>query len=245
MLDYTAIALSRLTGQFENSPKLRAMLEGIVAPLEALESDIDALIADRWIDTAEGIQLDGCGYIVGEKREGRSDDDYRKAIKFRVFANTSKGTPADLIYGLKALTDPTDTQYLESYPATAIVWTDGFFVPSDTQAEIQTLAPAAVATVPVCVSFATSPLRCERGAPPGELFVNGGNSYLTANGSDVIVNVGSNVTVGVSGLGGVAPADFVVGSEQLLELSDGSILVVHSANDQTIFGNDYLTGVYQ
>lgn len=245
MLDYTAIALSRLTGQFETSTKLRAMLEGIVEPLEALEGDIDALIADRWIDTAEGIQLDGCGYIVGEPREGRNDDDYRKAIKFRVFANTSKGTPADLIQGLRALTDPTDSQYLEAYPATAIVWTDGFFVPQDTQAEIQTLAPAAISTVPVCLSFATSPLRCERGAPPAELFVNGGNDYLTANGSDIIVNLGSIGSVGESALGGIAPADFSVGTGQLLELSNGAILVVHSQNHQALLGHDYLTGVYQ
>lgn len=59
MLDYAAIALPRLTGQFDNSPKLRALLAAIVGPLTVLETDADALIAERWIDTAVGVQLDG------------------------------------------------------------------------------------------------------------------------------------------------------------------------------------------
>jgi hypothetical protein len=244
MFDYAAIALSRLTGQFESSVKLRSMLEAIVSSLAGLEQDIDALVLERWIDTAEGVQLDGCGYIVGEKRAGRNDDDYRQGIKFRVFANTSKGTPDDLIRGLKVLTDPSDSQYLESFPATALLWTDGFFVPKDAQKEIQTLAPAGIATVPVCLSFATAPLRCERGSPLGELFVNGDTSHMTANGADIILSLGSGAISGESSLGGTAPADMIIG-EHLLELANGDILVVHSANNQKIFGNNFMTGVYQ
>ena len=112
MLDYVSIALPRLTGQFANSPKLNAIMAAIVAPLTTLENDADSLNTNRWIDTAIGAQLDGCGYIVGEAREGRDDEAYREAIKYRVFVNVSNATPTDLIRGLKFLTKPTDCQYI-------------------------------------------------------------------------------------------------------------------------------------
>ena len=149
MLDYASIAVARLTGQFQNSPKLKALMAAIVGPLTTLETDADAVIADRWIDTAFGKQLDGCGAIVGEARQGRGDDAYRVAIKFRVFVNISKGTPTDLIRGLKFLTDPTDCQYLEAYPATSLLFTNGFFVDYKIQAAMQDLSPAGISAVPV------------------------------------------------------------------------------------------------
>ena len=191
MLDYAAIAVPRLTGQFEGSPKLRAIVAAIVSQLTTLESVADSLMSDRWIDTAIGKQLDGCGHIVGELRQGRDDDAYRAAIKFRVFVNISKGTPTDLIRGLKFLTDPTDCQHLEAYPATSLLFTNGFFVDSKIQSTMQDMAPAAISIVPVAVSFADRPFRFSKSPPPGELFVNNATSYLTANGSDIQVSQGA------------------------------------------------------
>lgn len=124
--DYADKFVPNLTGQFDNSPKLRAMVSAVLSVLTQLENEADELVANRWIDTAVGTQLDGCGYIVGEARQGRNDDAYRAAIKFRVFANVSKATPGDLVKGLKFLTDPTDCQYLEVYPATAILFSNGY-----------------------------------------------------------------------------------------------------------------------
>ncbi len=43
------------------------------------------------IDQATGVQLDIIGREVGEKRQGRDDPTYRKAIKVRIKANTSGG----------------------------------------------------------------------------------------------------------------------------------------------------------
>ena len=74
MFDYETTAVPRLTGQFEGSPKLRAIVAAIVSQLTTLENVADSLMSDRWIDTAIGAQLDGCGYIVGEQRSGRDDD---------------------------------------------------------------------------------------------------------------------------------------------------------------------------
>lgn len=244
-MDYATIAQSRLTGQFENSPKLKAIVAAIVDPLRVLEEFTDEIGTKRWIDTAEGKQLDGCGYIVGELRRGRNDDDYRKAIKFRVFVNISKATPTDLIRGLKFLTDPTDCQYIEMYPATAILFTNGYFVPQDIKLQMQDLAPAAISDVPVCVSYAYEPFRFNKEPPPAELFVNNGSDYLTANGSDVQVSTTATATDGAV-FGGVVPSELATGTDDVyLDINGVYTLAVYNPNTAKTIGHDYLTGVYQ
>jgi hypothetical protein len=242
-MSLVADAVSRLAGQFANSPKLQALLSAIVGPLDGVLSTTDSLKTERWIDTAIGTQLDGCGAIVGELRAGRDDDAYRAAIKFRVFVNVSQGTPGALINGLQYLIDSDDKQYMEVYPATAILFADGFNVPSIIHTQMQDLAPAALSEVPVLVSYTELPFRFSRSLPDGELFVNSGNSYLTANGSDITVSANSNSAIGPT-LGGIAPAELSA-NEQLIDVN-GSILVIHAENYQTIMESGYhLTGVYQ
>jgi hypothetical protein len=242
MFDYATLAVSRLTGQFENSPKIKALMAAIVGPLTTLEDNADSLISDRWIDTAIGKQLDGCGYIVGEARQGRTDDAYRTAIKFRVFVNISKGTPTNLIRGLKFLTDPTDCQYLEAYPATTLLFTNGFFVDEKIQLAMQDLSPAAISDIPVAVSFADKPFRFSREPAPGELFVNDAQDYLTADGSDIQVT-SSAIATGASTFGGVVPAELDVGIGYLDV--GGPTLAVYNPNTLTTIGHDNLTGVFQ
>lgn len=242
MLDYSAKAIPRLAGQFQNSPKLQALMAAIVGPLTVVETDADALIAERWINTSVGTQLDGCGNIVGETRQGRSDDAYRIAIKFRVFVNMSNGVPKDMIAGLKFLTDPTDCQYLEAYPATALLFTNGFFVDSTIHPSMQDLAPVAISAVPVAVSFMDVPFRFAREPVPGELFVNSGQDYLDANGSDILVGQ-SALSSTASTFGGIVPAELDVGIGYLDV--GGPTLAVYNPNTLTTLGHHNLTGVFQ
>lgn len=239
-MDYSTIAVSRLAGQFENSPKLKALISQVVAPLANAEADANELKSERWIDTAIGAQLDGCGNIVGELRQGRSDDEYRSAIKFRVFVNVSQGRASDLIKALSYLTSPTDAQYLETYPATTLLFTNGLFVKSSIQAAMQDLAPAGISTIPVAVSYAAKPFRFAREHIPGELFVN--DQYLTADGSDLQVSHGA-VTVGNSTLGGCVPSELDVGIGYL-DLG-GPTLAVYDPNTTEALGQYHLTGVFQ
>lgn len=157
--DHTSLALSRLASQFDNSPKLRALLAAIVGPLHTIESDADDLREKRWIDTAQGAQLDGLGAIVGEPREGRSDEDYREAIRFRVFINVSKGTPPDVIRALGYITKSDDVQYMESWPATVMLYCDGHHAGKLIPGVMQDLLPASVSDVDIAVSFGEEALR--------------------------------------------------------------------------------------
>lgn len=242
MLDYEAIAKDRLSGQFSDSPKLNAVMAAIVAPLGMAENDADTLVTARWIETAEGAQLDGVGSIVGEMRLGRDDATYREAIKFRIFVNTSGATRSDLISALHFLTAPTDAQYQDSYPATALLFTNGFFVNRTIQPAMQDLAPVGLSVVPVAVSFADLPLRFGKTTPLGELFVNGTDDYLTANGADIQVTNAAAQSTGAT-LGGVVPAELDVGGFYLDV--GGPTLAIYSPEHLNTIGHYNLTGVFQ
>jgi len=245
MMDYETQAVSRLTGQFQDSPKIKAMLAAIVSGFSKIESTLDQMKTERWVDSAIGAQLDGAGYIVGETRQGRDDDAYREAIRFRIFINISKGTPTDVIKGLKYITKPSDTQYFEQYPATIILFTNGAAVNHTINDVMQDISPAAISDVSVAVSYLSTPFRFARSPIPAELFVNGNQDYLEVDGSDLQVTTETNQTrITGATFGGICPAELSVNGEWL-ELSDGSYLAVHSPNHQVTIGQYNLTGVFQ
>lgn len=245
MMDYAAIAVPRLTGQFGESPNLQGFVGAIVAPLTDIETQFDALKNDRWIASAYGAQLDGAGSIVGEARFGRTDTAYRNAIRFRVFINTSKGSPTDIIRGVKYLTAPTDTQYIEAFPATALVFTNGLFVDYTIQAAIQEITPAAVSTVPVMVSFASPVFRFGSISNLADFFVNQGgpSQYLGVNGGSLQVTGSNTAPSGTAGLGGVVPAELDIGGFALDV--EGSELVVYDPDSTLLIGRYKLAGVFQ
>lgn len=243
MTDLIVTALSRLTNQFSEKPKLRAMVQAMIQPLQDALADIEELRTERWPSTAIGAQLDGVGHIVGEPRNGRGDDEYRAAIMFRVFVNTSEATPADLIQGLRTLTQADEIQYIEQYPATAMLFTGGPTIPTGLQETIQGLAPAAISDVQVMVNYAhAQPFRFSRQVPDNLLNVGPG-TRLTANGDRIRVSPQGTEESSGSTLGGIAPS-FITVNGFKLAVGPGR-LRVNDPNTQTIIGADYtLTGVY-
>jgi hypothetical protein len=244
MTDYVTDAQGRLTSQFSEEPRIHGFVGALVGGLADVDAVCDTLATGRWISTAEGVQLDGCGAIVGEIRAGRTDAAYRDAIRFRVFANTSQGTPTFLIRGLKFLTAPDDSQYLEAKPASALIFTDGMNVDYTIQPIMQGIAPAGISTIPVMVSFGQRPFRFASAPANADLFVNSGgdDEFLTANGADLQVTGQVVADDGSPTLGGLAPAAFSVGGSMLLV--GGGILAVSGPDIMTPIGHDNLTGVF-
>jgi len=241
-LDYESIAKGRLPNQFIEKPLIRALTGAMVAPLTLVEQLADELRSERWIATAVGVQLDGAGYIVGEPRMGRMDEEYREAILFRIFINTSQATPEDLIKALRFLTHPDDIQYIEQYPATAIMFTDGPDIPSNIQEVIQGLSPAAISDVPVLVTYShVPPFRFGMSAPPGELFVNSDTAYLQANSSDIQVQ-GQPSATGAD-LAGVSPGELTAGG-MYIDVG-GAYLAINTQNFNVIIeSGTHLTGIF-
>jgi hypothetical protein len=159
MMDYGAIARSRLAGAIRAKQLVQALVSAFPDEIAELELVFDQLRNERSIDTAVGVQLDRLGDIVGELRLGRSDDAYRRALRLRVFINISKGRPSDLIYAVKEGSQASVVQYFESYPAMSWLYTNGYDADKALQKTIQDVAPAGVFDVPVAVSFGEKPFR--------------------------------------------------------------------------------------
>ena len=130
------------------------------------------------------------------------------------------------------------------HPATAILWTNGYFVPSNIQSQIQDLSPAGINNVPVCVSFSDRPFRFSKEPAPGELFVNNSADYLTANSSDIQVSTTAR-SAGDYALGGVVPPELSVGAGEVYLDINGFTLAVYNPASLNLIGHDNLTGVYQ
>jgi len=113
-----------------------------------LNTQEQLLANKRYLNTSEGVQLDGIGQILGLARiPGQSDYSYREALQFQVFLNQSDGTPEEMIYILKFLTDASEVWYIENYPASYQMATNGLYFPanpSDLITVIQESSPAGV-----------------------------------------------------------------------------------------------------
>ena len=69
IIDHKTSAESRLVTQFKESTKLISYIKALLIEADSLEAVYQSLLADRWIDTAEGINLDVLGSIVGQPRD--------------------------------------------------------------------------------------------------------------------------------------------------------------------------------
>jgi hypothetical protein len=123
---HVADAQARLPEQFKNAGNLKNLIAAFVESTQDYEDLVYPLFTLLDIDTMEGVQLDGIGSIVNEARQGRSDAEYREAIRVRISLNTSSGEPETVIWLFKTLTDPTGAiDYVEDYPAGYVIYGDG------------------------------------------------------------------------------------------------------------------------
>lgn len=90
-----------LYGQERFEAFVRALGHG----LQMLEDRIAERFLSLSLETASNGDLDLLGGIVGERRDGLRDADYRRFIAARLAANKSQGTTDDLVKVLRLLTN--------------------------------------------------------------------------------------------------------------------------------------------
>ncbi|WP_454691119.1 DUF2612 domain-containing protein [Achromobacter aloeverae] len=66
--DHGAVGWGHWLGQFQDKPRLEAFVKALFEPLNTIQDALRDLFEKRWLDTAEGAQLDGIGQIVGLPR---------------------------------------------------------------------------------------------------------------------------------------------------------------------------------
>lgn len=161
--------IALLASQFQKSlsngdrTNLQKFLAAMVSECYDI-NDVELQLSDlRYLATAQGIQLDGIGEILGLLRQvDQTDADYREALYFQVFINKSTATPEEAIATLKFLTKATHIDYFEPYPAFYQMSTDGlvenFSIPPDEiVTAIQNISPAGVQYVPITCTFGSIP----------------------------------------------------------------------------------------
>lgn len=156
-------AISLLAAQFQetkadDSPtNLQKLLQALVASAQDIEDVNWELYSERWLTTAIGAQLDGIGQILGLPRNlGESDESYRERLLFQSFINRSTGTPEEIIFVLSTLTQATQVNYYELYPAAFQLYTNGSVFPnppSDLVEVIKQISPAGVNYAPIIFNF--------------------------------------------------------------------------------------------
>ena len=116
-IDHKTLALSRLATQFTHSTNLRNYIEALLIESNTLEEVYRDIINKRWLDTAEGVQLDIIGKIVGQTREFVDAEifdyfgfyDHPQAQSFGSTEDPTIGGrfkhDGELITGLRQLTD--------------------------------------------------------------------------------------------------------------------------------------------
>lgn len=100
--EHAAEALALLLEQFQGKTNIEGLLKSVVWRVQELEDATWQVLLATDLDLAADAQLDGIGDIVGEARRGRSDVDYRAAIRVRIAINVSDGTAPEILTILEA-----------------------------------------------------------------------------------------------------------------------------------------------
>lgn len=95
--DHKARAVAMLLSQFQDKPRIVALVEALAEGVQLQEDDTFSLIVSRTLKASAGALLDQWGTLVGEPRGGFEDIDYRRFIDARMLANRSEGTLDHLI----------------------------------------------------------------------------------------------------------------------------------------------------
>lgn len=95
--DVAEQAVLDLSPAFWGKPRISAFVYAFGVQLQELETAIFEVIDGRLLTNAVGVQLATLGRLVGEPRYGRTDDEYRIAIRGRILVNRSVGRFSDLL----------------------------------------------------------------------------------------------------------------------------------------------------
>lgn len=125
VVDQVEQGVSRVIDNLVDKENYIKLLTLFLEEVQQLEDQNHLIARQKNLDAAEGVWLDYIGAIVGLPRAGRSDEDYRFAIRTKIGINTSDGTPNVIIDLIKQHTSATDVKLIDYYPAGFITTNNG------------------------------------------------------------------------------------------------------------------------
>lgn len=119
--DFADRLRSLLTGRFQRKENFIRLFTALGDGAQDIEDTQFELLEDRSLGTATGVQLDLLGDLLGETRQGRTDEDYRSALSLRIIISQESGEPESIIRAALSLSGATRVQLLEGFPASIVV----------------------------------------------------------------------------------------------------------------------------
>lgn len=115
--DHIAIALDRLPWRFSRTVT-KAFVEAVGEEIQLIEDACLDLIFERFLQSAQGAQLDQYGSILSTPRAGLNDSDYLALLLTRVLVNRSSGETNTLLKIVSRLLGLGDSvRLIQAYPA--------------------------------------------------------------------------------------------------------------------------------
>lgn len=116
--DHEELAWRRLLSQDQTKPRLVALLKAFGTVVQDAEDTLFDVLISRVLDDSTGAVLDRWGAIVGERRDGLGDEDYRRFVKARILVNIGDSTIDELIVIWQIITGPSHhVRYMPMHPA--------------------------------------------------------------------------------------------------------------------------------
>jgi len=110
------IGLSREIG-IMRKPIADSYLRYLLEEVAELENAVFDILDKLDISKAEGTLLDYIGALVGAYREGKSDFDFRSAIRFQITLNTADGLSENVLEVIRSITNDSSPVLTNYFPA--------------------------------------------------------------------------------------------------------------------------------
>ena len=117
ILDVAGEAVALLTAARAKQPLTESTTRALASEVQTIENTTFDLGQVLQLDSASGEWLDRFGAIVGERRGGLADADYRRFIQARIQINRSQGEHERLIRIAQLMTGASFIQVSPAYPA--------------------------------------------------------------------------------------------------------------------------------
>lgn len=121
--NHAAIVVPLVLSQYQKAPRMLGLIKAGCAQADDVEEALYQIREGLKLDNAVGPQLDILGKIYRETRDGRSDADYREAIRVRASLSVN-GNPEEILAFLRFSMGATDAVYYPEYPAGYVILTN-------------------------------------------------------------------------------------------------------------------------
>lgn len=110
-VDHEALALNRLVQQFKTKPNMIKLVRAFTRPMRDLEQAFVDIVVKRYLENAEGHQLQMLARLVGQTiLDGLSDEVLKRYVRARILANRSSGMAEEIIKITRLVVNDADTR---------------------------------------------------------------------------------------------------------------------------------------